>query len=216
MTEGWTDYGEGERKVCGDRGRLQVPVGGFIREGLPSERVPPLRSNLHAVSEMPARPQRCWWHRSERAILQLLLSSTECSWRGVCSGAEARCQKVSKKVSKKVLLDSPDLVAHSTLSLRREKAAGPAWPNESWLSGVNWHASWCGRTRLVRPCRSPVPLQLEPWKRRLPQDVPRRCPQRCGAEGAGPAGCTGHDIRWGSFRCWVAYKRGDCRGRWPW
>ena len=59
--------------------------------------------------------------------------------------------------SKKILLDTtPELAANSAISLRRAKAADPARPNVSWLSGTNRHA--------------PVPVQL--YLSRLSESFP--------------------------------------------
>ena len=53
--------------------------------------------------------------------------------------------------SKKILLDTtPELAANSAISLRRAKAAGPARPNVSWLSGTSRIIVYFARVYRVR------------------------------------------------------------------
>ena len=67
--------------------------------------------------------------------------------------------------SMKILLDTtPVLAANSAISLRRAKAAGPARPNVSWLSGTNRHAPLPLRRYLSRLSES-FPLAVAPVSR---------------------------------------------------
>ena len=82
--------------------------------------------------------------------------------------------------SKKSLLDTtPELAINSAISWRRAKAAGPARPNVSWLSGTNRHA--------------PVPVRL--YFSRLSESFPLAVPpvSRAAALAAEAAnGCVTH------------------------
>ena len=99
-------------------------------------------------------------------------ATTGCPFRRARNGTVARTCRVIPRhrvvgrlcmaFSKKILLGTtPELAANSATSLRTAKAAGPARPNVSWLSGTNRHAPVL--IRLCLSCSSePFPLAIVP------------------------------------------------------
>ena len=72
--------------------------------------------------------------------------------------------------------ETVELAANSKISLRRAKAAGPARPNVSWLSGTNRHAPVPVRLYLSRLSES-FPLAVAPVSRAaaLTAEAANRC-----------------------------------------
>ena len=109
-----------------------------------------------------ARLRRGSGHRSALAVPRPL---DVCSgghatalWRGLASRSLGTGSRIA--FSQKILLDTtPELAANSAIPLRRAKAAGPARPNISWLSGTNRHAPVPVRlylSRLSKPFAFPL------------------------------------------------------------
>ena len=84
-------------------------------------------------------------------------------WRGLASLSFGTGSRMA--FSNITLLDTtPEPAANSAISLRRAKAAGPARPNVSWLSGTNRHAPVPVRLYLSRSSES-FPLAVAPVSR---------------------------------------------------
>ena len=116
--------------------------------------------------------------------------------------------------SKRVLLDTnPELAANSALLLRRAKAAGPARPNVSWLSGTNRHAPVPVRLYLSRLSES-FPLVVAPVSQAaaLTAEAANGCVTHMCTTIGRPGSSASRSPRFGSRR-----ERGGscCAAAWP-